>query len=220
MACAYGNRTRWQRATTVIWLACTIAGCSPALDYDDSPGNVAWREVLMTAGVVADKRIADLTLEEAGSVLGPCLSVTPTCADELLATRADLRGPALSPSWPYALREMPERLVPELIARGAVADGRAMIDAMQRRREDRAQRLLIVGHLLAAGAEVDAVDFDGDTPLHHAADQSDAALVELLLKHGADPARKTRTGSTPLQLARAQGDAATIKLLNRKTRAQ
>ena len=196
-------------------LASVLAACAPRHGFDDSRGNVAWREALLTAGVSPDKRIDDLSLDEAASVLAPCLSIMPTCADAVLATQPDLRGAALSPAWPYALREMPERFVPILLERGARADGAAVLAAMQRPREQGRQRSAVIRHLLAAGAEVEPVDFDGDRPLHLAADQADAELIELLLQHGADATRVNRDGLTALQLAEAQGDPRSIALLRK-----
>ena len=66
----------------------------------------------------------------------------------------------------------------------------------------RAGCLPVVSALVAAGAEVDAVEPEsGWTPLHHAAAQRHAAVVDYLLAHGAEQERKTRRGQTPLGLA-------------------
>ena len=51
-----------------------------------------------------------------------------------------------------------------------------------------------VARLLAAGADPNVKDPDGDAPLHITAEQSRADLVELLLRHGADPNAKKRKG--------------------------
>jgi cytohesin len=55
--------------------------------------------------------------------------------------------------------------------------------------------------LLELGAEVDARDETGWTPLHDAARSGNQALVELLLKHRADPSAKTTSGETPADVA-------------------
>ena len=60
--------------------------------------------------------------------------------------------------------------------------------------------------LVAAGADVNAKDMHGETPLHLAASQGASDIVELLLAHGSDPNARTNeikyaphhSGSTPL----------------------
>ena len=59
--------------------------------------------------------------------------------------------------------------------------------------------------LLTAGADVNAVQRDGYTPLHAAAQHGDDELVELFLSAGADPAARIADGSTPADLAEAAG---------------
>ena len=59
--------------------------------------------------------------------------------------------------------------------------------------------------LLAAGADVDAVQHGGFTPLHQAADQGDVEMVELFLSAGADPGTRLPDGRTPADLAEARG---------------
>jgi hypothetical protein len=55
--------------------------------------------------------------------------------------------------------------------------------------------------LIEAGADPDAVDMDGVTPLHRAVRTRCAAAVAALLDGGADAARRNKGGSTPLRLA-------------------
>ena len=55
-----------------------------------------------------------------------------------------------------------------------------------------------VERLLAAGADPNARDADGRTPLHYAAEQCRADIAELLLKHGADPNARDADGDMPL----------------------
>jgi hypothetical protein len=57
--------------------------------------------------------------------------------------------------------------------------------------------------LLAEGADVDAADEQGWTPLNYAAGRGDAEAVRLLLEHGADPTVTGRDNRTPLMIARA-----------------
>src|SRR5438093_534346 len=55
--------------------------------------------------------------------------------------------------------------------------------------------------LLAQGAEVNARNAHGWTPLHVAAAGGDPAVVALLLKHGADVHTRSHIGTTPLDNA-------------------
>ena len=55
--------------------------------------------------------------------------------------------------------------------------------------------------LVAAGADPNAVDQGGVTPLHRAVRNRCAAAVRALLDGGADARRKNKRGSTPMQLA-------------------
>lgn len=59
-----------------------------------------------------------------------------------------------------------------------------------------------IAWLIDAGADPNAVDMDGVTPLHRAVRTRSAAAVEALLAGGADAERKNDSGSTPLRLAR------------------
>ena len=56
--------------------------------------------------------------------------------------------------------------------------------------------------LLNLGADVNALDLDRRTPLHHAAEAGKARLIPLLVQRGASTGTKdTLKGMTPLQLA-------------------
>jgi ankyrin repeat protein len=55
--------------------------------------------------------------------------------------------------------------------------------------------------LVEAGAEIEAQDRNGATPLHRAVRTRCAAAVGWLLGAGADPLRKNKPGSTPFHLA-------------------
>lgn len=61
--------------------------------------------------------------------------------------------------------------------------------------------------LLAAGADVNAVQADGYTPLHEAAQNGDRAMAERLVAAGADPQARLDDGSTPADSARRAGHA-------------
>jgi ankyrin repeat protein len=58
-----------------------------------------------------------------------------------------------------------------------------------------------VARLIAAGADPNATDKSGVTPLHRAVRTRCAAAVKALLEVGADPRRKNNSGSTPMLLA-------------------
>jgi ankyrin repeat protein len=67
-------------------------------------------------------------------------------------------------------------------------------------RSPRLVNMEVVALLLKSGAEVNARDEDGVTPLSYAADNS-AEAVSLLLKNGADVNARSENGSTPLMSA-------------------
>lgn len=58
-----------------------------------------------------------------------------------------------------------------------------------------------IAALLDAGADPNAIDRGGTTPLHRAVRNRCAAAVKTLLDRGADPRRANASGSTPSQLA-------------------
>jgi ankyrin repeat protein len=59
--------------------------------------------------------------------------------------------------------------------------------------------------LLAKGAEVNARNAYGWTPLHVAAAGGDPAVITLLLQHGADVHAQSHIGTTPLDNATTRG---------------
>jgi hypothetical protein len=68
----------------------------------------------------------------------------------------------------------------------------------------------VVAALIANGADVNAKDNDGKTPLHWA---MNADVVEALIAHGADVNAKDNEGSTPLHGATDHGDADIVETL-------
>ena len=69
------------------------------------------------------------------------------------------------------------------------------------------------GVLLAAGARVNAVSRQGNTPLHLAGMNGHAVTVQVLLAAGARAGMANLAGSTPLELATCSGHTETVKLL-------
>jgi len=67
--------------------------------------------------------------------------------------------------------------------------------------------------LLERGADPDARDEDGRTPLYIAAANGSVEVARLLLKHGADVNARAIDGSTPLHLAVAFGHLDVAELL-------
>jgi ankyrin repeat protein len=68
-------------------------------------------------------------------------------------------------------------------------------------RWDPARQAQTIAALAAAGADPNALDGNGTTPLHRAIRTRGAAAVAALLEAGADPRAKTRNGTTTLRLA-------------------
>jgi hypothetical protein len=69
----------------------------------------------------------------------------------------------------------------------------------------------IVPVLLDLGADHDARDDDGNTPLHLSV--SHPAVIKQLLNDGADPGARNQTGQTPVDLARIGKYLATLEIL-------
>ncbi|KAL1200044.1 putative E3 ubiquitin-protein ligase XBAT34 [Cardamine amara subsp. amara] len=59
--------------------------------------------------------------------------------------------------------------------------------------------------LVELGSNVDGSGFNGETPLHHAANKGLENTVKLLLSHGANPFVLNDDSQTPLEIARAKG---------------
>ncbi len=72
--------------------------------------------------------------------------------------------------------------------------------------------------LIEAGADIEALDTYGYTPLHRMASNNLAVGAEALLVAGADPNRPTEkpyTGDTPLSIARSSGARDVVEVLLR-----
>ena len=67
------------------------------------------------------------------------------------------------------------------------------------------ERTDAVVKLLERGADVNAVDNDGDAPVHGAAQTGNVEILDLLIDRGADPNLKNKLGGTPLMWAAVYG---------------
>jgi ankyrin repeat protein len=67
--------------------------------------------------------------------------------------------------------------------------------------------------LLERGAPINARQQGGWVPIHAATQNGDRAMVELMLKHGADPKLANDEGKTPAMVAREKGHAEIAALL-------
>jgi len=74
----------------------------------------------------------------------------------------------------------------------------------------------LVGFLVAHGAEVNAADREGQTPLHMAAGTGNMRAIELLVAHGATIDQGDGTGRTPLHWAAIFDQIAAGKMLLKK----
>ena len=67
--------------------------------------------------------------------------------------------------------------------------------------------------LLDAGADINATNLSGFTPLHHAVEGEAIEAIELLIKKGASLDLKTKTGRTVLEIAAMSGNQKVIDLV-------
>ncbi|CAO2637256.1 2-5A-dependent ribonuclease [Lemmus lemmus] len=86
-------------------------------------------------------------------------------------------------------------------------DSLLLIKAVEKENVDRIQQLL------DRGADVNVCeDIGGWTPLHNAVQLGRVDIVDLLLRHGADPHQRKKNGATPFIIAGIHGD---VRLLQR-----
>lgn len=77
----------------------------------------------------------------------------------------------------------------------------------------RAGDIIRVQSLISSGADVNAKNEDGLTPIYSAIKYGQKAVVELLISHEADVNAKTENGETPLHYSARQGHADIAELL-------
>lgn len=71
----------------------------------------------------------------------------------------------------------------------------------------------VIAVLLEHGADIEARDDFGGTPLHAASRKANAAIVETLLDYGADIEAKDDLDNTPLETAAGRGEPAVMTIL-------
>lgn len=82
----------------------------------------------------------------------------------------------------------------------------------------RDQKAQIVEILIQSGADVNALDSFGNTPLWRAImnDRVDVEVIGILLRNGADPDKANRKGVSPRKLAETLGKAEISRLLSQR----
>lgn len=110
------------------------------------------------------------------------------------------------------------------VVKKALAMG-ADIEALDTRRSKTGRRamnwaayhnhLAVLEYLLAKGANLDATNRSGFTPLHHAVESNAIEAVQLLLRSGADQSIPNKRGILPIETARQIGNKALVKLLEK-----
>ena len=88
-------------------------------------------------------------------------------------------------------------------------DDPALLEELQGRKCE------IVQMLLAHGANPNAPDAEGDTPLHFAACDNQCKIARVLLEAGANVGARTDHASTPIELAQGNGHTECVALLSR-----
>jgi hypothetical protein len=127
--------------------------------------------------------------------IGPLLDRDPTRLDAALPA-ADVGVLGLAIRFGHA------NLVRALLARGATPFARGRWNSSLHAAVHYLPDPQIVRLLIQRGAEVDASDGDGNTPLNFAAREGHLTVARVLLDAGANPNSETERGYTPLQFAK------------------
>jgi ankyrin repeat protein len=69
----------------------------------------------------------------------------------------------------------------------------------------RRDNIVVAGVLLSAGADIEARDIKGESPLRRALNCRRPGMIGLLLAHGANPDSPDQRGVTPRQVAKRKG---------------
>jgi ankyrin repeat protein len=105
-----------------------------------------------------------------------------------------------------------------IIARWVWLNGAEDNDGWSRTSKDRLayekeQQVSVALLLLNNGADIEALDAQGATALHHAIGFGTEQVISVLLEYGADVAVKAGDGKTALQMAKAIGNDASVRML-------
>jgi uncharacterized protein len=109
-----------------------------------------------------------------------------------------------------------EQLVAHLLDRGALVNANATNQARETSLHlatmfrDHEVAARIVDRLIANGAELNAKQVGGQTPLHHAVGRESKAVTETLIMAGADPFLKDDQGKSAMDLAQGNDDLKAI----------
>lgn len=76
-------------------------------------------------------------------------------------------------------------------------------------------RLAVLEYLIAQGADLNATNRSGFTPLHHAVENNAVEAAQLLLQAGADKTIPTKRGVLPIETAKHIGNKVLVKLLEK-----
>jgi pimeloyl-ACP methyl ester carboxylesterase len=108
--------------------------------------------------------------------------------------------------------------------RKAIAAG-TDVNALDTRRSKNGRRPLnwaayynhveVIELLLANGADINATNITGFTPIHHAAENDKEKSVIVLINAGADPSIANRRGKTPMATAKEKGHKDIVRLLEK-----
>jgi ankyrin repeat protein len=151
--------------------------------------------------------------------LAACITLLKRAGAELEAQCTDHTGVASSPGrcTAVAVACAKDSCTPLLALLQSGADANAECDSAGSKALHRAAAAGSLRHctaLISNGAHVDAVDPDGETPLHSAAQCGHASVITYLIKTaGADVNASSNKGITPLLLATHGGHAAAVAAL-------